>query len=70
MVVLAGVANFTVLGQTTEVSSGQVLLAPAAAEHSLVNRGDSIVRILFAYPAVNVERIWGTDEGSSGTSST
>ena len=43
-VVLEGRATFTVGDETTEASSGQILIAPAGVPHKFVNSGEGPLR--------------------------
>lgn len=60
VVALEGAGQLVVDGERHELARGSVGFAPAGSAHSLENVGDSVLRILFVYPAVNVQRYWVT----------
>ncbi|MHB8398059.1 MAG: cupin domain-containing protein [Candidatus Limnocylindrales bacterium] len=58
VVIVDGTGRFTADDAAREVATGSVLLAPAGSAHALENTGSVILRILFIFPSVNVERVW------------
>lgn len=57
LVFLSGDAKAEVDGKETPVTAPSVLLTPAGTKHCITNVGTSEVRIVFFFPAVEVERI-------------
>jgi quercetin dioxygenase-like cupin family protein len=57
LVFLSGDAKVEVDGEETPITAPSVLLTPAATKHCITNVGTSEVRIVFFFPAVEVERI-------------
>ena len=58
VVVIEGAGTFTCDLDAREIAPGSVVLAPAGSAHELANTGLVILRILFVFPSVGVERIW------------
>jgi quercetin dioxygenase-like cupin family protein len=63
VVVLEGTGRLTIDGHAVEVARGSVHVAPAGSPHMLENSGRALLRILFFFPSVNVERYW-VDQGT------
>jgi quercetin dioxygenase-like cupin family protein len=57
LVFLSGDAKVEVDGKETPVTAPSVLLSPAGTKHRITNVGAGEVRIIFFFPAVEVERI-------------
>jgi len=57
LVFLSGDAKVEVDGKEVPVPTPSVLLTPAGMKHCITNVGTSEVRIIFFFPAVEVERI-------------
>lgn len=57
LVFISGEAEVEVNGKVTHVSPTSVLLAPAGTKHTIRNVGTAEVRIIFFFPAVEVERM-------------
>ena len=57
MVVLDGTLHVTLDGQRSVVGPGDAVLAPAGAEHGLVNRSDKPARLLFIFPILNPDKV-------------
>lgn len=55
MVIVEGTAAATLGEETRTLTAGDVLLAPAGVKHKLATVGDSRMRFMFFYPAVEVE---------------
>ena len=57
LVFLSGDAKVEVDGKEVPVPTPSVLLTPAGTKHCITNLGTSEVRIIFFFPAVEVERM-------------
>jgi quercetin dioxygenase-like cupin family protein len=57
LVFISGEAEVEVDGKVTHVTPTSLLLAPAGTKHTIRNVGTEEVRIIFFFPAVEVERI-------------
>jgi quercetin dioxygenase-like cupin family protein len=56
--IVEGKARFTVADETFETEGDAVALMPAGVAHRVENIGDSTLRLVFFFPAVNVDREW------------
>lgn len=57
LVFLSGDARVETGGKEVPVTGPSILLTPAGTKHSVTNVGTDEVRILFFFPAIEVERI-------------
>ena len=59
MVIIKGVATAVLGDETYTLEPGDVILAPAGTKHTLANRGNEPMGLLFFYPAieVHIERV-------------
>ncbi|MGP8051182.1 MAG: cupin domain-containing protein [Desulfobaccales bacterium] len=57
LVFISGEAAVEVDGKVTRITAASVLLAPAGTRHTIRNVGTDELRIIFFFPAVEVERI-------------
>ena len=57
LVFISGEATVEVDGKVTQMTPPSVLLAPAGTKHTIKNVGKDELRIIFFFPAVEVERI-------------
>jgi quercetin dioxygenase-like cupin family protein len=55
IMVVAGQGEAVLANDVVPVDAGMTVLAPAGTPHSLRNTGDSVLRLVIAYPAVEVE---------------
>ena len=79
MMVVEGSLDVTVSGQRATIGPGDVVLAPAGAEHGFVNRFDAPARLLFIFPIHDPDRVlsrvenplvgFGSEKGLTGYSS-
>ncbi len=58
MLVLEGNIEAVLEGETRILGPGDLLLAPAGAEHTITNRSDKPARVLAIYPATTPERVF------------
>lgn len=58
MIVLSGSGIFIVDGQEYPFEPQDGLLAPAGSVHGIINNGKEPLRIIFVWPAVEVERFF------------
>ena len=57
-IVQAGVATFSVDGDTLEVPAGNVVIVPAGAAHGFTNNGDEVLRQVSIHPSDHVIQEW------------
>lgn len=57
MYVIEGTGTLVVDGEESTVSAGMVLLIPAGHAHCIRNDSEQVFKVVYTYPAVNVERI-------------
>ena len=57
-IVRAGVATFTVDGETIEARPGQIVIVPAGAAHGFENRGDEVLHQVSIHPSDHVVQEW------------
>jgi quercetin dioxygenase-like cupin family protein len=59
--VLSGQVRATVRGTALILNAGDSARAPAEFVHGLENVGEDRARVIFAFPAISVEREWADD---------
>jgi quercetin dioxygenase-like cupin family protein len=57
LTVITGKGTLTLEGESHEIKANTTILAPAGKKHSITNTGTEMLRILFCFPAVEVERV-------------
>lgn len=58
IVVLSDELEFLLGDDVKPAAMGDVVHAPAGVAHGVRNRGEQTGRVVFAFPALNVEREW------------
>ena len=58
MIVLDGRGLFILEGEEHPIEAGMAIIAPAGKAHGLQNNSDSVLRIVYAWPSVDVERFF------------
>lgn len=59
MVVISGRGTFILKGEETPVEAGDGMMAPAGTVHYIRNDGNEPLVLVYAWPAVQVERFTG-----------
>ena len=57
-IVQAGVATFSVDGETIEVAAGNIVIVPAGAAHGFANNGGEVLRQVSVHPSDHVIQEW------------
>lgn len=60
-IVQAGVATFTVDGETIEAPAGRIVVVPAGAAHGFANNGHDVLRQVSIHPSDHVIQEWLED---------
>jgi quercetin dioxygenase-like cupin family protein len=65
-IVQAGVATFTVDGETIEAPAGRIVIVPAGAAHGFANNGDELLRQVSVHPSDHVIQEWLATSSAPG----
>lgn len=57
LTVIEGAGRLTLDDQPFDIKADMTVLAPAGKKHTITNTGKGTLRIIFCFPAVEVERI-------------
>lgn len=57
LTVIEGTGRLTMEDQAHEIKANMTILAPAGKKHTITNTGNGMLRIIFCFPAVEVERV-------------
>ncbi len=58
MVILEGKGLFILEGTEYPIEAGMAVIAPAGKAHGLKNNSDALLRIVYTWPSVDVERFF------------